>query len=77
MNTVKNNVEKHLLTEAETAEYIRMSRGFLRQDRMNGPRKNRTAGPPFIKIGRSIRYLLEDLEQWLYQNRICRKLLED
>lgn len=63
-------------TEQEAASYIRMSRSFLRQDRMNGFRKNRTPGPNYIKVGRSIRYLREDLDAWLEQYRIERKLLE-
>ncbi len=49
-----------------------MSRSFLRKDRMDGIRKNRTAGPQFLKIGRSIRYLKDDLDAWLLKNRINR-----
>jgi predicted DNA-binding transcriptional regulator AlpA len=32
---------------------------------MEGNRAKRTPAPPFIKIGRSIRYLKEDLDKWL------------
>ena len=54
------------LTEAETAVYLSVSRSLLRQSRMNGERKGRLSGPPFIKMGsRSIRYLKEDLDEWL------------
>ncbi|WP_394244836.1 helix-turn-helix transcriptional regulator [Vibrio astriarenae] len=56
---------KAALTEQETANYIGMSRSFLRQARMEGPRKNRTIAPPFIKIGRAVRYIKEDLDKWL------------
>jgi predicted DNA-binding transcriptional regulator AlpA len=56
---------KRALTEVETAEYIGMSRSFLRQSRMEGNRTNRTPAPSFIKIGRSVRYLIEDLDNWL------------
>ncbi|PKF78223.1 DNA-binding protein [Vibrio sp. vnigr-6D03] len=56
---------KRAFTEQETAEYIGMSRSFLRQARMEGQRKNRTIAPPFIKIGRAVRYLKEDLDLWL------------
>lgn len=63
---------KNIFTERETAEYIGMSRSFLRQDRMNGIRENRTLGPKFLKIGRSVRYLKEDLDNWLDQRRINR-----
>lgn len=58
-------VEKRAYTEQETAAYIGMSRSFLRQARMEGQRKNRTIAPPFIKIGRAVRYLKEDLDRWL------------
>lgn len=58
-------VEKRAYTEQETAAYIGMSRSFLRQARMEGQRKNRTVAPPFIKIGRAVRYLKEDLDLWL------------
>ncbi|MGL1959113.1 MAG: helix-turn-helix domain-containing protein [Colwellia sp.] len=58
-------VVKRLMTEQETSEYICMSRSFLRQSRMEGHRENRIPAPPFIKIGRSIRYMREDLDAWL------------
>ena len=62
MPTTQN---KRALSEIETAEYIGMSRSFLRQSRMEGNRENRTPAPRFIKIGRSVRYLIEDLDNWL------------
>ncbi len=55
------------LTEIQAASYIGMSRSFLAQSRMDGHRENRTPAPPFIKIGRSVRYLLDDLNDWLDQ----------
>jgi predicted DNA-binding transcriptional regulator AlpA len=58
-------MEKKLLTEKEAALYITMSRSFLRQDRMNGLRKNRMRGPKPIRLGRSVRYLREELDRWL------------
>ena len=58
-----------LLTEKQAAPYIGMSRSFLRQSRMNGRRQNRTAGPPFLKIGRKVLYLAEDLDTWLLEHR--------
>lgn len=56
---------KRALTEKEAGGYIGMSRSFLAQSRMDGNRDNRTPAPPFIKIGRAVRYLKEDLDQWL------------
>ena len=58
-------VDKRAFTEQETAIYIGMSRSFLRQSRMEGVRKNRTIAPPYVKVGRAVRYLKEDLDQWL------------
>ena len=58
-----------LLTEKQAAPYIGMSRSFLRQSRMNGKRQNRTPGPPFLKIGRKVLYLAEDLDTWLLEHR--------
>lgn len=60
-----NTPSKKVLSEIETAEYIGMSRSFLRQSRMEGNRDNRTPAPPFIKIGRAVRYLKDDLDSWL------------
>ena len=68
-------MHKNILTEKEASEYIGMSRSFLRQDRMNGVRENRTPGPHFLKIGRSIRYVREDLDSWLFKHRIDRKIV--
>ena len=57
------------LSEKDASQYIGMSRSFLRQGRMNGDRENRTPTPPYLKIGRSVRYLKEDLDTWLEQFR--------
>jgi hypothetical protein len=69
----KNIMLKHCFTEAEAAEYIRMSRSFLRQDRMNGIRANRTPGPSFVRVGKTIRYLKIDLDMWLMKHRVERE----
>ena len=61
-----------ILNEPEAAKYIGMSRSFLRQDRMNGQRDKHTAGPAWLKIGRSIRYLKSDLDEWLEHCRQVR-----
>ncbi len=58
-----------LLTEKQAAPYIGMSRSFLRQSHMNGKRQNRTPGPPFLKIGRKVLYLADDLDAWLLEHR--------
>ncbi|CZF83982.1 Helix-turn-helix domain protein [Grimontia celer] len=68
---------KRAYTEQETSAYIGMSRSFLRQSRMEGHRQNRTEAPPFIKIGRAVRYLKEDLDQWLDSHRKQTQLVCD
>ena len=61
----------HALTEQEAARYIAASQQFLRQSRHYGNRLGRAEGPPFIRLGggRSIRYLKEDLDNWLEEHR--------
>jgi predicted DNA-binding transcriptional regulator AlpA len=48
-----------LLTPKEAAQIWRVSESFLAKARMRGD------GPPFIKIGRSIRYSEGALLQWM------------
>lgn len=62
------------LSEKQTAIYIGMSRSYLRQDRMNGIRDGRTPGPRFVKVGRTIRYLKDDLDKWLEKNLVSREV---
>ena len=69
MNQVPSSLPARVLNEYQAAAYIGMSRSFLAQSRMDGRRDNRTCAPPFIKIGRSVRYLMEDLNDWLDQFR--------
>ena len=64
-------MDKKVFKEAEAASYICMSRSFLSQDRAYGTLANRTPGPKYIRIGRAIRYLKDDLDMWLDQHRIC------
>lgn len=64
------NLMRRCLTEKEAAHYIGMSVSFLRRDRMDGLIGNRTPGPKWLKIGRSVRYLKEELDRWLLSNSI-------
>ena len=54
-------IESRTLTDRDTAIYIGMSESWLRQARMNG----NPDAPPFVKIGRAVRYLRDDLDAWL------------
>jgi hypothetical protein len=69
-NRLARRAAKRAYTEAEAAEYIGMSRSFLRQARMNGQLKNRTPAPRYVRIFRSIRYLVDDLDAWLEEFRV-------
>jgi hypothetical protein len=52
------------LSNDEAARYIRFSPSWMRQSRMPGK-----TGPPYHRIGRSIRYYPDDLDDWLAQHR--------
>ena len=58
------------ISEAEAAQYIGMSRPYLRLSRCYGTRGRGKPGPPFIRIGRAIRYDVRDLDTWLAQHRV-------
>lgn len=66
------NQTKLLLTEKEAAAYINMSISFLRHDRMNGRLKNHASGPVFHKFGKSIRYHIHDLDQWIAMHKVSK-----
>jgi len=57
--------KKRCLTEKETAHYLGVSCSVLRHARMDGDRKDKFKSPPFIKLGRAVRYLKDDLDRWL------------
>jgi Helix-turn-helix domain len=48
-----------LLTPKEAAGWLKLSEGWLEKARLTG------GGPRFVRIGRSIRYRLGDLEAWV------------
>jgi hypothetical protein len=48
-----------LLTPKETANRLKVSLSWLAKARMRGD------GPPFIKVGRAIRYSDAALQQWM------------
>ena len=60
--------DRLLLTEAECADAIAMSRSFLRQARSNGVMPGRTTPPKHLKLnGRAVRYRVQDVLAWLEQ----------
>ena len=55
----KNAPPAALITAKEAANYLRVSLSWLAKARMRGD------GPPYIKVGRSIRYDQAGLIQWM------------
>lgn len=55
------------ITEAEAARYLGITRSFLTASRLTKPR---TSGPPYVRLGRAVRYLVADLDAWLQSNRV-------
>lgn len=51
--------ESKLLTEAEAAKYLNVSRAKLGQMRRD------LIGPPYLEIGGCIRYRVEALQAWV------------
>lgn len=64
---------KKLYSEKEAAEYLSMSRSYLRQDRMNGKVGKRTPGPKYCRFGKMIRYTQEALDRWIETNTVNRE----
>lgn len=58
------------LTEAQASAYLGVSSATLRQGRCDGRRNNRMPPPPFVRLGRKILYLRDDLDQWLETYRV-------
>ena len=56
---------KRAISDLEAARYLGVSASLLRKMRCYGNRPGRTPGPPYFKIGRSVRYLIEDLDQYI------------
>ena len=48
-----------LLTSKETGQRLKVSQSWLAKARMRGD------GPPYIQIGRSVRYAESALSQWM------------
>ena len=59
-----------LITDEQAAIYLSISENWLRQARMDRNREQ-ALGPPFIRIGRAVRYRISDLDEWL-ENRLVR-----
>jgi hypothetical protein len=65
-----DTISKRGLSEAETALYLGVARSTLRQARMSAKVGGRLPTPPFVKVGKKIIYLLDDLDRWLESHRV-------
>jgi predicted DNA-binding transcriptional regulator AlpA len=54
--------DESLLNEAEAAKFLAVSVRTLQAWR------TRDSGPPFVRLGRAIRYRLKDLIEWVRSN---------
>jgi hypothetical protein len=52
-----------VLTNSEAARYVRVSTSFLNKRRCSG------GGPRFVRMGRRVGYLIDDLDHWLQEQR--------
>lgn len=62
-------LEQRLVDEETAARYLSMSQIWLRKSRCEGARSGHATAPPWIKIGRSVRYDIRDLEDWIDRHR--------
>jgi len=58
-HTKPSNTQRTTLTVPETATYLGLAVSTLNKWRVYG------GGPQFLKLGRSIRYRIADVEAWL------------
>jgi predicted DNA-binding transcriptional regulator AlpA len=58
-------METRLLDTHQTAKYLGVSEISLKKDRMNHSGKY----PPFIKINKSIRYDINDVDKWIDEHK--------
>ena len=65
----KSMQSQRTLSHNDAAEYLGVSVSFLRQARCYGDRVGRTPGPPYVKLGRTVRYLITDLDRYLETHR--------
>ena len=55
-----------LVTSKEAAKFLGMSDSWLRRSRMISSTEE---GPPFVRIGGAVRYVIRDLEAWVEAHR--------
>jgi hypothetical protein len=59
------DITPRALAEADSARYVGLSRAYLK-----AARHGRCDGPPYVRAGRAVRYLIADLDRWLEARRV-------
>lgn len=59
-----NITNNHLLTQKAAASYLGCSTSKMEMDR------HKSRGPKYVKIGRSVRYRQQDLDEYIEDNLI-------
>ncbi len=57
-------MQKAFVNTHEAAEYLGLAEITLQIWRQNGN------GPPYVKIGRAVRYSLQDLDEWVNARKV-------
>ena len=57
-------MSSRLMTSKEVAEYLQISESLLNGYRADG------IGPVYLKLGRLVRYRLDDVEKWLSEQEV-------
>jgi hypothetical protein len=62
--------QSRMLSEQEAARYLGIAPQTLRQQRSEGARSNRLPLVPFVRMGRTIRYDVKDLDDFIAAHRV-------
>ena len=57
-------MSSRLMTSKEVAEYLRISESLINSYRAEG------IGPVYLKMGKLVRYRLEDVEEWMSKQAV-------
>lgn len=63
-NVMAQIKEKILLTEDEVSKLFNINKHTLQRERFNG------TGIPYVKLGRRVRYKIEDIQKYIERNTI-------
>jgi predicted DNA-binding transcriptional regulator AlpA len=70
-------IKSPLLTEAEAALYLKVSRSALAKARCEGTHDGRTEMPKYTRIGGRIRYFQSECDRWLADLKLYANLAEE